>query len=104
MTTMRPRTLFSLLLCIVASSMLPAQERKGDPEWWFGLAPGVNFNYDGGEVHQLSASTLSLQPFSKGAGAGFYFAGLAEYHFDPVWGAMLHLGYDSRRGTFDDVS
>jgi outer membrane protein OmpA-like peptidoglycan-associated protein len=104
MTVLRARIFFLLLICLVPFAVLTAQEQKGDPEWWFGIAPGVNFNYYGGEVHQLNASTLSLQPFTKGAGKGFYFAGLAEYHFDPVWGAILHLGYDSRSGSFDDVS
>jgi outer membrane protein OmpA-like peptidoglycan-associated protein len=104
MTRLRARVGLSLVLYLTAISLLVAQERKGDPEWWFGIAPGVNFNYYGGEVHQLDASTLSLQPFTKGAGAGFYFAGRAEYHFDPAWGAIMDLGYDSRRGSWDDVS
>src|SRR5207249_4179110 len=57
-----------------------------------------------GEVRALNAGTLTPAPFSKGAGTGLYLAPLIEFHPDPVWGGMLHLGYDSRRGSWDDVS
>src|SRR5262245_24738815 len=76
---------------------------QNQPEWWYGGSVGVNFNYYGGQVQALNASTTSLAPFTRGAGAGLYLGGLIEYRPDPVWGGMLQLGYDGRRGSFDEV-
>src|SRR5213593_2997642 len=93
--------------CIVTclcGAFLFGQTRGVEPEWWYGGALGANFNYYGGEVRALNAGTLTPAPFSKGAGTGLYLAPLIEFHPDPVWGGMLHLGYDSRRGSWDDVS
>src|SRR5258708_26209895 len=96
----------SLLLCLVICSFgaSSAQDKTLQPEWWFGGAGGANFNYFGGEVHTLNATTTSIVPFNKGAGTGLYLSPLVEYQPDPVWGGMLHLGFDSRRGSFDDVA
>jgi outer membrane protein OmpA-like peptidoglycan-associated protein len=91
---------FTIALGIAGT--LQAQS-KSEPEWWYGGALGINVNYYGGEVHQLNATTLSINPFTKGAGKGFYLAPLIEYHPDPVWGGMLQLGFDSRSGSFDEV-
>ena len=41
--------------------------------------------------------------FHRGSGVGFYGALGAEYRPDPIWGGMLYVGYDDRRGSFDDV-
>ncbi len=100
---MRALALSVVLICW-CGSMLFSQSRSGEPEWWYGGALGVNFNYYGGGIQALNPSTASLASFSRGAGAGLYFAPVIEYHPDLVWGGMLHLGFDSRRGSWDDVS
>ena len=96
--------LIAVFTILGTTNPIAAQERKPEPEWWFGGVVGVNFNYYGGEVHQLNASTVSISPFTKGAGGGLYLAPLVEYHPDPVWGGILQFGFDSRRGSFNDVS
>lgn len=94
----------SLLVVVMSNSTLMAQSSRQDPEWWFGGAVGLNFNYYGGEVRQFNGSTLSLGSLTKGAGNGLYLAPVIEYRPDPVWGGMLHFGFDGRSGSFDDVS
>ena len=93
-----------LVCCISFGAINLLDAQRLEPEWWYGGALGINFNYYGGEVRALNASTPSLSSFTRGAGTGLYFAPLLEYHPDPMWGGMLHLGFDSRRGSFDDVS
>ncbi len=95
--------MISLVTLVSMNTTLTAQSTNQAPEWWFGGALGINFNYYGGEVHQLNGSTPSLISMPKGAGKGLYLAPVIEYRPDPVWGGMLHLGFDSRSGSFDDV-
>jgi hypothetical protein len=47
---------------------------------------------------------IAPAPFTGGSGNGLFLAPLVEYHPDPVWGGMMHLGYDNRSGSFDEVS
>jgi outer membrane protein OmpA-like peptidoglycan-associated protein len=96
--------IISVCIAVLLHSTLFGQSRNNEPEWWYGGAVGVNFNYYGGQVQTLNAGTTSLAPFTRGAGIGIYLAPLVEYHPDPVWGGMLQLGYDGRRGSFDEVS
>src|SRR5229473_8069597 len=91
------------IVSLPISSLLFSQTRTADPEWWYGGAGGANFNYFGGTVQKLNASTTSLAPFTRGAGAGLFLAPLIEFHPDPVWGGMLAVGFDSRSGSWDDV-
>ena len=80
-----------------------AQETRMTPEWWFGAALGVNYNMYSGSVQNLATGLSTISPFTKGSGAGLYLAPMLEYRPDPVWGGMLQVGFDSRRGSFDDV-
>ncbi|MBI1806691.1 MAG: outer membrane beta-barrel protein [Ignavibacteria bacterium] len=80
-----------------------AQGSKHQPEWWFGGALGVNFNFYSGTLQQLNPATVAPQAFSKGAGTGLFLSPLLEYRPGPTWGGMLSLGFDGRSGSFDDV-
>jgi outer membrane protein OmpA-like peptidoglycan-associated protein len=73
------------------------------PVWWFGLAGAANLNFYQGTTQQLNGSLTSPAPFHKGFGAGLYVAPVLEYRPHPVWGGILQLAYDDRRGAFDDI-
>jgi outer membrane protein OmpA-like peptidoglycan-associated protein len=51
----------------------------------------------------LNSALTTPSPFHKGFGVGWYLAALLEYRPDPVWGGILQVGYDDRRGSFNDV-
>lgn len=74
------------------------------PSWWFGAAAGVNFNFYRGTTQQLTADKMAPTAFRNGNGMGLYLAPLVEFHRPKsMWGAMLQVGYDSRKATFDQV-
>ncbi|MBI1804010.1 MAG: outer membrane beta-barrel protein [Ignavibacteriae bacterium] len=90
---------------LLSSVAAHAQEnRRGQPQWWFGGAVAPNFNFYSGSLQQLNATVNSGSPFTKGSGTGLFLSPLLEYRPDPVWGGILTLGYDGRSGSFDDVS
>ncbi len=99
------RILFFLMLMMLSISVLQAQEnRRSQPQWWFGGAFGVNFNFYSSTVQQLNATTMSTVPFGNGSGGGLFVAPLLEYRHDPVWGGIFALGFDSRSGSFNDIT
>lgn len=74
------------------------------PSWYFGLAGGANFNFYRGSTNQLNASFTPPATFHDGDGAALFIAPLLEYRpADSRWGVMLQAGYDSRKGSFDQV-
>lgn len=74
------------------------------PSWYFGLASGANFNFYRGSTNQLNASFTPPATFHDGDGVGLFIAPLLEYRpADSRWGVMLQAGYDSRKGSFDQV-
>jgi hypothetical protein len=74
------------------------------PSWYFGLAGGANFNFYRGSTNQLNASFTPPATFHDGDGVGLFIAPLLEYRpADSRWGVMLQAGYDSRKGSFDQV-
>jgi outer membrane protein OmpA-like peptidoglycan-associated protein len=74
------------------------------PSWFFGVAGGANFNFYRGSTQQLNSGFASPAAFHDGNGAGLYIAPLLEFHRpDSRWGVMLQAGYDSRKGSFDQV-
>ncbi len=81
-----------------------AQTPSAGPVWWFAGSFGVNFNYYGGEVQQLNATTRSVSAMTKGSGKGIFFAPSIEYRPDPVWGGIFALAYDNRGGSFDEAT
>jgi outer membrane protein OmpA-like peptidoglycan-associated protein len=74
------------------------------PSWWFGGAVGANFNFYRGTTQQLNLDLTVPSAFHKGEGVGLYLAPLLEYHRpDTRLGFMLQLGYDGRKGKFDQI-
>lgn len=100
---------FGVLLGVLGGAATPFALEPGRsspaeaPTWWFGAAGAVNLNFYGGTTQQLNSDVTALAPFHKGFGLGLYVAPVIEYRPDPVWGGILQLGYDNRRGRFDDV-
>jgi len=98
------RILFSSMILVLAYASIVAQEtRRAQPDWWFGLAAAGNYNAHRGTTQVLNALITAPTPFHEGKGAGFYATALWEYRPDPVWGAMLYAGYETRSGVFEDV-
>ncbi|MDI5897554.1 OmpA family protein [Flavobacterium yafengii] len=74
------------------------------PSWYFGVAGGANFNFYRGSTQQLNAGFTAPAAFHDGNGTGLFIAPLLEYRpADSRWGVMLQAGYDSRKGSFDQV-
>lgn len=74
------------------------------PSFWIGAAVGANFNYYRGTTQQLNADLTVPAAFRHGDGMGLYLAPLLEYYRPETrLGVMLQVGYDSRKGSFDDV-
>lgn len=98
------RIIFSSLILVCAHATILAQEtRREQPTWWFGGAAAANLNFYGGTTQMLNSSLTTPSAFHKGFGVGWYLAALLEYRPDPVWGGILQVGYDDRRGSFNDV-
>ena len=96
-------TILSIQNEIVAQQ---TQELKyAKPSWFFGVAGGANFNFYRGSTNQLNASFTPPATFHNGDGVGLFVAPLLEYRpANSKWGVMLQAGYDSRKGTFDQVN
>jgi outer membrane protein OmpA-like peptidoglycan-associated protein len=94
----------SLILVCAISTMVAQQDvQRGQPVWWYGASGALNFNFYYGTTQMLNAAITSPGPFHKGDGTGFNAALLLEYRPDPVWGGILQVGYDDRRGSFDGI-
>lgn len=96
-----------LLALVWASIQSPvhSQEIKyTKPSWFFGVAAGANFNFYRGSTHQLNSSLTPPVTFHDGDGVGLYLAPLIEFHKpDTRWGFLFQAGYDSRKGSLDQV-
>lgn len=78
--------------------------RYTQPAWWFGAAGGANFNFYRGTTQQLTSDFIVPTAFHDGQGIGFFAAPLIEFHRPGTrLGFMLQAGYDSRKGSFDQV-
>lgn len=88
-----------------AFTALEAQDTQYTrPSWWFGGAGAANFNYYRGSTQQLNDALTVPSAFHNGSGVGLYLAPLIEFHNpDEMLGFMLQVGYDSRKGSFDQV-
>lgn len=74
------------------------------PSWWLGAAAGANFNFYRGTTQQLNSSLMAPTAFHDGNGIGFFAFPVLEFHRpDTKLGFMLHAGYESRKGSFDQV-
>jgi len=75
------------------------------PTWWFGVAGGANLNFYRGSTQDVNADLFSYPAFHNGSGVGLYLAPTVIYQKpNKVFGAMLQIGYDSRKGKFDQVT
>jgi len=97
-----------ILLILLGMPALPhaaeADTAQEQPVWWFGLAGAANLNFYGGTLQQLNSTTTTPVAFHNGFGLGLYLAPEVEYRPDSVWGGILQVGYDDRRGDFFDVT
>lgn len=93
------------LLWLSTQNPVQAQEiQYTRPSWFFGVAAASNFNLYRGSTHQLNSSLTPPVTFHEGDGAGLYLAPVIEFHKpDTRWGFMFQAGYDSRKGSFDQV-
>lgn len=95
-----------VLFFVGSQSNLLAQDTKfARSSWWFGAAVGANYNlYDGASVQNLNSTLIVPSAFLKGNGNGPFAAPLIEYHpSDSKVGFMLQAGFDSKKGSFNQV-
>lgn len=107
------RTLGNLLKLLMISTIiltgfqtsLQAQEIQYEkPAWKFGLVGAANSNFYQGTTQRLTGAFIAPQAFGHGDGVGLFAAPMIEYHRpESLFGFMLQTGFDSRRGTFDQV-
>ncbi len=94
----------SLIVGGIYSSAQAQETTYTNPSWWFGAAGGANVNLYRGTTQQLSTDFMSPAAFHDGLGVGLFAAPLIEYYKpNSIFGFMLQAGYDSRKGTFDQV-
>ena len=94
----------ALILTGIQTAIMAQDTLYTRPSWWFGGAAGANFNYYRGSTQELNATLTVPSAFHKGSGVGLYLAPLLEFHKpDKMLGFMLQIGYDSRKGTFDQI-
>ena len=100
----RLNSIFTMLtvLFIFLTSIHAQEIKRIQPEWWFGGAIGMNFNFYSSDFRNLNAGNSLPISFTKGSGVGLFFSPMIEYRPDPVWGGMLYFGFDGRGGTFTD--
>lgn len=97
------RSLLLAFLLFSVPSLFAVEGIRPRPTWWFGGAAGANLNWYNGTAQLQNDTLLAPAPFHKGSGVGLYFALGLEYRPDPVWGGMLYVGFDDRRGEWDDI-
>ena len=93
-------------ILISVSMSLKAQEiHYTRPSWYFGVSGGANLNYYHGTTQELNSGFTTPAAFHDGYGTGLYLAPLIEFHRPGTrLGFMLQIGYDSRQGSFDQVT
>jgi hypothetical protein len=94
----------ALILTGIQTALKGQDERFSKPSLWFGGALGANTNFYRGSTQKLNPDLTIPTAFHNGSGVGLYLAPLIEFHIpDSKFGAMLQVGYDSRRGSFKQV-
>jgi len=95
----------ALLLTGIQASLQAQEVQFTKPSWYFGVAGGANFNFYRGTTQELNSDFTVPAAFHDGNGAGLYAAPLIEFHRpDTRLGLILQVGYDSRKGNFDQVT
>jgi outer membrane protein OmpA-like peptidoglycan-associated protein len=97
-------TFTSLVLVLSHATMLGQEIQRTEPTWWYGVSGAANFNFYYGTTQRLNDAVTTKGAFHKGDGVGYNAALLLEYRPDPVWGGILQVGYDDRRGAFDRIT
>ncbi len=97
--------LLSMFLFTGLHTSLVAQEvQYTKPSWWFGVAGAANLNYYRGSTQNLNSDLTIPVIFNDGSSVSLFIAPLVEYHpAGSNWGFMFQAGYDSRKGSFDQV-
>lgn len=96
--------IFSGIQMTLKAQEAPQEPQYTRPSWWFGAAAGANFNFYQGSTQKLNDALTVPATFHDGNGVGLYLAPLVEFHRpDTRLGAMLQVGYDNRKGTFDQI-
>ncbi len=98
--------LFVVTILILGFTKVNAQvEEYTKPSWIIGVAAGANFNFYRGSTFMLNENFTPPTAFHKGNGVGLFIAPTIEYHKpDSRFGFIFQAGYDSRRGSFDQVT
>jgi outer membrane protein OmpA-like peptidoglycan-associated protein len=91
----------ALILAGIQTSVQAQQYPYSKPTFWVGAAAGANFNFHRGSTQQLNTTFTSPVAFHDGNNLGLYLAPLLEYQSPSGVGAMLQVGYDSRKSTFE---
>lgn len=100
--------IFSALILTGMMAPLQAQDASTTeytrPSWHFGVAAGANFNFYRGTTQELNNDLTVPAAFRHGKGLGLYVAPSIEFYKpDTRFGVILQGGYDSRKGTWDQV-
>jgi outer membrane protein OmpA-like peptidoglycan-associated protein len=94
----------ALILTGLQSTLQAQEVQFSKPSWYFGVAGGANVNFLRGTTQELNSELTVPAAFHDGNGVGLYVAPLIEYHRpDTRLGLMLQVGYDSRKGSFNEV-
>ncbi|WP_445458291.1 OmpA family protein [Flavobacterium sp. HNIBRBA15423] len=106
MSQLQLQILFVVTILILGFTKINAQvEEYTKPSWMFGVATGANFNFYRGSTFMLNENFTPPTAFHKGNGVGLFIAPTIEYHKpDSRFGFIFQAGYDSRRGSFDQVT
>jgi outer membrane protein OmpA-like peptidoglycan-associated protein len=74
------------------------------PSWRYGVSGGANFNFLRGSTQELNSDLTVPSAFHDGSGIGLFVAPLIEYYRPgSLFGVSLQVGYDSRKGSFDQI-
>jgi outer membrane protein OmpA-like peptidoglycan-associated protein len=94
----------ALILTSIHAPLNAQETQYTKPSWYLGVAGGANFNFFRGSTQQMNSAFTAPVAFHDGDGVGLFIAPLLEYRpADSRWGLMLQAGYDSRKGSFDQV-
>jgi outer membrane protein OmpA-like peptidoglycan-associated protein len=94
------------IFLFLGSAKVNAQvEEYTKPSWMFGVAAGANFNFYRGSTFMLHEGFTPPTAFHDGKGIGLFIAPNIEYHKPGTrLGFIFQAGFDSRQGTFDQVT
>jgi len=95
--------LLSLILIGLVTAVQAQEAQRPQPTFWLGVSGAANLNYFTGTTQTLNSSIIVPAAFHDGFGVGLAGSVLFEYHFNPVVGLMLNLGYENRGGAFNQT-